>query len=82
MHWNVSCLLKDRTSCVEGSVYLLGGDGVTRGRVQYCYNGAWHSVCADNWDTTGIEARVICESAGYDTSGYGKPIARKDCICL
>ena len=57
---------------MEGSVYLLGGDG-SRGRVQYCNDGTWHSVCADDWDSTGIEARVVCQSAGYDTSGYGKP---------
>ena len=61
----------DRTSCVEGSVYLLGGDGVSRGRVQYCYNGTWHSVCADGWSTTGEEARTVCQSVAFSTTGFG-----------
>ena len=60
------------TICIEGTVHLVGGDDVSRGRVEYCYNGTWHSVCADDWETTGREAKLVCETAGYDTSIYGK----------
>ena len=62
---------KDIT-CDEGAVHLVGGDDVSRGRVLYCYNGTWYSLCSDNWDTTGMETKVLCQSAGYNTSDYGK----------
>ena len=50
----------------------MGGDDLSRGRVQYCFNGSWYSVCADDWNTTGDEAGAICHTLGYDTSLYGK----------
>ena len=53
-------------TCEEGAVHLVGGDHITRGRVLYCYNGTWYSVCADDWDTTGNEARVICRTLQYE----------------
>ena len=59
-------------TCVEGAIHLVGGDGISRGRVLYCYQGIWYSLCSDNWDTTGEEARVLCHSLGYDTSHYSK----------
>ena len=61
-------------TCTEGVVHLVGGDDVSRGRVEYCYNGTWHSVCANDWDTTGEEAKTVCQTLdlGYDTSYYGK----------
>ncbi|CAI8040135.1 Deleted in malignant brain tumors 1 protein [Geodia barretti] len=61
-------------TCIEGAVHLVGGDDVSRGRVAYCYNGTWYSVCASDWDTTGEEARVVCETLGYDTSYYASVV--------
>ena len=49
----------------------MGGDDVSRGRVEYCYEGSWFSVCADSWDEKGAEAQVICQSLGYNTSQHG-----------
>ena len=49
----------------------MGGDDLSRGRVQYCYNGTWYSVCADDWNMSGEETRAVCETLGYDTS-FGK----------
>ena len=46
-------------------VHLVGGDDVSRGRVEYCYQGSWYSVCASDWDERGNEARVICTSLGF-----------------
>ena len=63
-------------TCNEGAVHLVGGDDESRGRVLYCYNGAWYSVCADGWDTTGDEARVVCDTLGYNTSNYGTTYTR------
>ena len=53
------------TVCENGTVHLVGGDDVSRGRVEYCYEGAWHSLCASDWGETGDEARAICTSLGY-----------------
>ena len=54
----------DKT-CVDGTLHLVGSDDVSRGRVEYCYNGTWYSLCADGWDTTGNEANVVCRTWGY-----------------
>ena len=56
-------------TCTEGTIHLVGGDDISRGRVEYCYDGTWYSVCANDWDTTGEEARVVCETLGYN---FGK----------
>ena len=58
-------------------MHLVGGDDVLRGRVEYCYQGTWYSVCASDWDERGNEARVICTSLGFafgelDTKTRGK----------
>ena len=53
------------TTCEDGAVHLVGGDDVSRGRVEYCYQGTWYSVCANSWDESGLEAGVICRSLGY-----------------
>ena len=65
----------------------MGGDDISRGRVEYCYNGSWYSLCADGWETVGEEARVICETAGQKSSRYSKfklslPYANKCLILL
>lgn len=52
------------TRCTEGAIHLLRGDTTASGRVQYCYQGIWHSVCADNWQSN-QEARVICTKLGF-----------------
>ena len=65
------CFFSDVT-CVDGTVHLVGGDDVSRGRVEYCYDGSWHSVCSDSWESTGDEARTICQTLNYDTDSYGK----------
>ena len=49
---------------------LVGGDAVSRGRVEYCYNGTWYSLCADNWEHMAEEASTIYEAMGYNTSHY------------
>ena len=53
------------TFCEDGSLHLVGGDDVSRGRVVYCYEGTWYSLCADGWDEQGNEARVVCGGLGY-----------------
>ena len=65
---NIPYLNLDKT-CVEGQLYLVGGDDISRGRVHYCYEGVWYSLCGDEW--SGEESRVVCQTLGYDTSIYG-----------
>ena len=57
------------TTCVDGTVHLIGGDTISRGRVKYCYNGSWYSVCASGWGEE--EAQVVCNTLGYDTITHG-----------
>lgn len=65
---NIPYLNLDK-SCVEGQLYLVEGDDISRGRVQYCYEGVCYSLCGDEWN--GEESRVVCQTLGYDTSIYG-----------
>ena len=66
MHLHHDCAtLSIDTTCEDGTVHLVGGDDVSRGRVEYCYQGAWYSVCASDWDDSGLEAQVICGSLDY-----------------
>ena len=62
-------------TCEHGTVHLVGGSDVTRGRVEYCYEGIWYSVCASGWEENGLEAKIICETLGYSLgkmfSGFG-----------
>ncbi|EFJ44987.1 hypothetical protein VOLCADRAFT_33421, partial [Volvox carteri f. nagariensis] len=50
------------------------------GRVEFCYNGLWGTICQDAWAPP--EARVVCRSLGYayggtaGTAAFG--IARAD----
>ena len=52
----------------------MGGDGVSRGRGEFCYNGTRHSVCDDGLDIMREDTikLLVCEEVGYDTTNYGK----------
>ena len=56
--------------CEDGTVHLVGGDDVSRGRVEYCYQGTWYSVCASGWGERGEEAEVVCKTLGYSFGMY------------
>ena len=57
-------------TCEDGAVHLVGGDTLSRGRVEYCYHGSWYSLCANDWSEQ--EARVVCNTLGYDITTHGK----------
>ena len=61
----------DRT-CVGGNIQLVNGNGVSSGRLEYCYNGALYSVCADSWEINGDEVITVCNIRNhYDYIDWG-----------
>ena len=70
-HYDILISIISGTTCEEDDIRLVGGYSVKEGRVQVCYNGTWHSVCADRWSDK--EASVVCSTLGYPSSaGLGK----------
>ncbi|GIM06436.1 hypothetical protein Vretimale_10756 [Volvox reticuliferus] len=50
--------------CYEkGAVRLLDSDSTTWGRVEYCSEGQWGSICHDGWDD--LDATVVCRQLGF-----------------
>ena len=51
----------------EQSVRLAGGTSDLEGRVEYCNNGFWSTVCDDHWGIS--DATVICRQLGHSAIG-------------
>ena len=49
--------------CDNGEVRLVGGIDSSEGRVEFCYDNVWGTVCDILWDDR--DARVVCRQLGF-----------------
>ena len=53
--------------CIDGEIRIIGGDVSYEGRVQYCSDSEWGTICDGNW--TAEDAAVACFQLGYPREG-------------
>ena len=56
--------------CADGDVRLAGGNSSMEGRVEFCFNNIWGTICDDGWDDN--EAQVVCRQLGGNLSDVGQ----------
>ena len=53
--------------CNHDDIQLVDGGVSYEGRVEYCNDGLWGTVCDDGW--TELDAAVACSQLGYSPQG-------------
>lgn len=59
--------LSGQSGCSQGAIRLVGGSNQYEGRVEFCNNNQWGTVCDDLYDRR--DAAVICRQLGFGYSG-------------
>lgn len=54
-------------ACHNGDLRLVGGPNATIGRLEFCNNGQWGTVCNDAFGA--IDAQVVCRQLGLLPTG-------------
>ena len=49
--------------CNDGDIRLYGGQFYNEGRVEFCINGTWGTICDNSWNVN--DANVVCRQLGF-----------------
>ena len=60
------------SACSNSDIRLVRGSSPNEGRVEFCSDGVWGTVCDDFWDRN--NALVVCRQLGIPTESKGKRI--------
>ena len=72
-------MLKITAECTNGDVRLVGGSSSNEGRVEFCFDEGWGTVCSGtSWDT--IDAQVICRQLGFPVLGKINMYNVSECV--